>query len=216
MVKKAMNLIFMGPPGVGKGTVAKVIAAKYNYIHLSTGEMFREEIASKSELGLKIAAIVEGGHYVPDEITNEIVKKKILSLLKENKRVILDGYPRTINQSEFLDSIKEFEYEVVELSAPEELIFNRLSGRRSCPKCKAGYHIIFIPSAKGEYCKKCDAKLIQRKDDTLENIKIRQEVYRTQTAPLIDYYQKKNKLHLFDASGEADNIAKDIAKKLIK
>lgn len=212
--QKLNNMIFMGPPGVGKGTIASTIAKNYNIVHLSTGNIFREEIASQSELGLKVAKIVESGGYVPDEITNEIVKKRIEQFIKEKQLVILDGYPRTINQVHFLNSIKGFKYDVVELEAAESVILERLSGRRFCPACKASFHIIFMPSTKGNLCDKCGAELITRKDDSIESIKKRQEIYKKETQPLIDYYKKD--AFIFDASGEPEEIARNIVSTISK
>nr|WP_307929777.1 nucleoside monophosphate kinase [Mycoplasmopsis bovis] len=115
--KKIKNLVFMGPPGVGKGTVASIIAQEYGLVHLSTGNIFRAEIASASELGKKVSSIVESGGYVPDDITNEIVARALENYNKSGKIVILDGYPRTLSQVEFLDSLPYFKYEVIELRA---------------------------------------------------------------------------------------------------
>ncbi|WP_027120692.1 adenylate kinase family protein [Mycoplasmopsis lipofaciens] len=213
---KKINIVFMGPPGVGKGTVASVISKENNIIHLSTGNIFREAIASKSELGLKVAQIVESGKYVPDEITNEIVKNKLQEFTLQNKQVMLDGYPRTIEQVYFLDKINDFNYVAVELYAPDELILKRLSGRRQCPQCKSNFHIDFMPSKNGEFCDKCNAKLITRKDDEVSAIKVRQEVYHKQTAPLLEYYKKEKRLISFDASGKPEDIAKRIVKKVFK
>ncbi|WP_237022747.1 adenylate kinase family protein [Mycoplasma miroungigenitalium] len=216
-VKNAkLNMVFMGPPGVGKGTVASVIAKQYGFIHLSTGSIFREEIAKKSELGLKVSEIVKSGKYVPDEITNEIVKNKLTQLQKENKIVILDGYPRTLHQGQFLDTIKGFEYVVISLYAPEELILKRLSGRRFCPTCNAGYHIEYMPSKLGDRCEKCQSLLITRSDDAIDAIKVRQKVYHDETKPLLDFYQTSGKMIDFDASGNADDIANNIVKRLQK
>ncbi|MGV2393863.1 UNVERIFIED_CONTAM: nucleoside monophosphate kinase [Campylobacter lari] len=211
--KVIKNIVFMGPPGVGKGTVAALIAEKTGLTHLSTGSIFREEIASKSELGLKVMQIVESGGYVPDEITNEIVFNKIKSLQAHGQGVLLDGYPRTVDQGHFLDSIEDFKYSIVELEAPQDLILRRLSGRRSCPKCKTSYHIEFMPSAKGDKCEKCDTLLITRADDTIENIKTRQEIYIKQTEPLLTYY--RDKIHVFNATGTPEEISNAIIKEVI-
>ncbi|QSF13902.1 nucleoside monophosphate kinase [Mycoplasma sp. Mirounga ES2805-ORL] len=211
---KNINIVFLGSPGVGKGTVAGNIADNENIIHLSTGSIFRAEIASQSELGKKISAIVSSGKYVTDEITNEIVRKKLIELNKENKSVILDGYPRTLDQAEFLDSLDFFKYRVIELVAPEDLIMKRLNGRRSCPKCKKGFHIEFMPSKNGERCDNCNTKLITRADDSIESIKVRMSVYNEQTKPLLDYYKNKNNLTVFDASGKVEDIASNIKDKL--
>ncbi|ADN69207.1 adenylate kinase family protein [Mycoplasmopsis fermentans] len=214
--KIKQHIVFMGPPGVGKGTVAAIIAEKYGLVHVSTGNIFREEIASQSELGLQVKKIVEAGQYVPDDITNTIVKNKIQALIKAKKIIMLDGYPRTIDQVNFLDSISNFKYVALELSAPEDVILKRLNGRRQCPKCKASFHIDFMPSTKGKYCDKCGAELILRKDDSIEAIKVRQKVYHDQTAPLLDYYKKYNLLLTFDATSDPETIAKNIVESLAK
>ncbi|WP_029513782.1 adenylate kinase family protein [Mycoplasmopsis primatum] len=206
------NLVFMGPPGVGKGTIAAIIAQKYGMVHLSTGNIFRAEIASKSKLGIEVSKLVESGQYVPDEITNQIVKKALENYALQDKTVILDGYPRTISQSHFLDTIKEFDYKVIELEATDDLILKRLSGRRFCPNCKASFHVEFMPSSKGNICDKCDHELVTRKDDSPESVKKRLEVYANQTEPLLKYY--KNNLHAFDASGNPDESAKLIVKTI--
>ncbi|TQF49205.1 adenylate kinase family protein [Mycoplasmopsis bovis] len=212
--KKIKNLVFMGPPGVGKGTVASIIAQEYGLVHLSTGNIFRAEIASASELGKKVSSIVESGGYVPDDITNEIVTRALENYNKSGKIVILDGYPRTLSQVEFLDSLPYFKYEVIELRASEELILKRLSGRRFCPNCKASFHIDFMPSSKGNICDKCGTPLITRKDDSPESIKNRLMVYKEQTGPLLDYY--KNKVYVFEANNDPKALADLIVNSLTK
>ncbi|WP_235888479.1 adenylate kinase family protein [Mycoplasmopsis mucosicanis] len=209
-----LNLVFMGPPGVGKGTVASVIAKNNDYIHLSTGSIFREEIAKQSPLGLKVSQIVKSGQYVPDEITNEIVKNKLIELMAQNQKVILDGYPRTINQAQFLDSIEGFNYVVVSLYADEGLILKRLSGRRFCPKCNTGYHIEYMPSKLGDKCEKDGATLFTRVDDSIESIKVRQAIYNESTQPLLDFYESNGRIIPVDANGNADQIAQDLLSKI--
>ncbi|BAW18070.1 adenylate kinase [Mycoplasmopsis bovigenitalium] len=208
------NMVFMGPPGVGKGTVAAIIANNHDYIHLSTGSIFREEIAKKSDLGLKVSEIVKSGQYVPDDVTNEIVKNKLIELMSENKVVILDGYPRTINQAQFLDSITGFNYKVISLFANEDLVLKRLSGRRFCPKCNAGYHIEYMPSKLIDKCEKDNFELITRSDDTIESIKVRQNIYHESTQPLLDFYASQNRIISIDANGNANDIAVDVINKV--
>ncbi|UUD35599.1 nucleoside monophosphate kinase [Mycoplasmopsis caviae] len=214
--KVTQHVVFMGPPGVGKGTVAALISQKYGLVHVSTGNIFREEIASQSDLGLQVKKIVESGQYVPDSITNEIVKNKIQALMNEKKIIMLDGYPRTIEQVNFLNSIPNFKYVALELSAPEEVILKRLNGRRQCQNCKASFHIDFMPSKKGKDCDKCGSELILRKDDSIEAIKVRQKVYHDQTAPLLNYYKENNLLLTFDAISEPESIAKNVVESLSK
>ncbi|TNK84056.1 adenylate kinase [Mycoplasmopsis pullorum] len=202
------NIIFMGPPGVGKGTAAAIVSEKTQMVHVSTGSIFREEINKNSELGQKVKELVQGGNYVPDEITNQIVKNKINELREQNKKMILDGYPRTIKQAEFLDSISQDDkFVVVELFAPQEVILERLSGRRTCSICGTGFHIKFKPSSVENKCDNCDGELIQRKDDQPEAIIKRFEVYKTQTEPLLNYYKESQRLIQVDATETPEKIA---------
>ncbi|AWX70275.1 nucleoside monophosphate kinase [Mycoplasmopsis anatis] len=214
MIKQNCNLIFLGAPGVGKGTVASIIANLTNLEHVSTGNIFRNEIKNKTELGIKVQEIVTTGGYVPDEITNKIVKNKIDETIKTNTKIILDGFPRTIDQAKFLETIENFEYKVVELYAPESIILERLSGRRTCSKCAAGYHIKFKPSSKGDKCENCDGILEQRKDDEPSSIIKRLEIYNEQTNPLIEYFKNKDKLIVVEAIDTPENVADSVLKKI--
>ncbi|EFF41322.1 adenylate kinase family protein [Mycoplasmopsis alligatoris] len=214
MIKVTKNMIFMGPPGAGKGSVAAVLANQTNLIHISTGNIFREEIAKKSPLGLNVKELVEQGSYVPDDITNAIVKGKILELCSQDKYIILDGYPRTIDQAKFLDNIKEIKFSVIELLANEEVILQRLSGRRFCGQCNASYHVVNMPSKLGENCQKCNIPLLIRKDDAPEAIKIRLKTYADQTKPLLDYYKTSGRLLSVDGLQTPQKTADDILKML--
>lgn len=215
MVKKSKtNLVFLGAPGSGKGTLASIIIEQSDIVHLSTGNIFRAEIAMKTDLGKKIKSLVESGHYVPDEITNEVVRQRLEKIQKDKRHVILDGYPRTINQAEFLDSLEGFDYKTVFLDVSEDIILKRLGGRRFCPSCKSNFHIEFMPSKKGSKCDKCDTELIKRKDDSDESIKERLIVYETQTKPILDYY--KDRLNKFDSGKDAKIVANEILKKFFK
>lgn len=214
MINIDKQIVFLGKPGAGKGTVAAEIAKQYRLIHVSTGNIFREEIASKSKLGLKVVSIVESGQYVPDDITNEIVRKKINSLLQDKKTFMLDGFPRTEEQAKFLDTIDNLKYNVVMLDVSQELIIKRLSGRRQCPNCQANYHIYFKPSKVENICDLCNHELTKRKDDSEESIKTRLQLYDEQTKPVIDYYKNKNNLFVVDGSLEPNEITKIIMNKL--
>lgn len=210
------NVIFMGQPGVGKGTVAAIIAEKSNLKHVSTGSIFREQIANKTELGKKVESIVTSGGYVPDDITNAIVKEAALKLNSEGKYFILDGYPRTIAQAKFLSSINGLDFVVVELTVDKEVILERLGGRRSCPSCQAGYHVKFKPSSDNVTCDNCGTDLITRKDDAPEAIIKRLDIYNSQTQPLIDYYKAKGTMHTFDASESPEKVAEKVLNLLEK
>ncbi|VEU76211.1 adenylate kinase family protein [Mycoplasmopsis columboralis] len=212
MIKQ--NLIFMGQPGVGKGTVANILTKISPLKHVSTGNIFREEIANKTELGLQVEQIVTTGGYVPDSITNSIVLNAINKLQQNNDKFILDGYPRTIEQANFLASLKDLEFVAIELVAPENVILERLSGRRSCPKCKSGYHVKFQPPKVAETCDLDGETLITRKDDQPEAIKLRLDIYNKQTSPLIEYYQQKGMLIRIEAVETPEVIAKKVLEKI--
>lgn len=205
------NLIFLGAPGVGKGTVAQVIAKEYGFVHLSTGEIFREAIRNETDLGKQLKNIVEQGLYVPDEITNAIVENKIKELNSKNQKFILDGYPRTINQAEFLEKLENHNISsAILLEAPKDVIIQRLSKRRYCPLCKTTYHLEFKPSKKGLNCENDDELLLQREDDQEDAIIKRLEVYEEKTKVLIDFYKNKNILKTFEAIDTPENLAKNI------
>lgn len=208
MVNK--NIIFLGMPGSGKGTVSAALEKQTNIIQISTGDIFREEIKNKTKLGIEIQKIVESGSYVPDNITNEIVKNKIFALEKENEKFILDGFPRTIHQAQFLDDLNFNNYVVIYLSIDTDVVIKRLSERFFCPKCKRTYNLSSFKSKKHPYCEVDEAQLIQRVDDQPEAVKKRLDVYENQTKPLIDFYKNKNKLFTIDSNRNIDLIIKDI------
>ena len=197
-----MNLIFLGPPGVGKGTYASRIAPKLEIAHISMGDIFREEIKKESEIGKKVKGYLEKGLLVPDEIVIEVLKERIR---KDDckKGFILDGFPRTIKQAEELEKITKIDV-VINLSLDEDILVKKISARRICKKCGKIYNIadikkgdIHLPPLlpkKDNICDDCGGELYQRDDDKEDVIKERLKVYHKQTAPLIDYYMKKGLL----------------------
>ncbi len=190
-------MILLGAPGAGKGTHAKQLSSILGIPHISTGDIFREEMKNNSELGKEVKRYVERGELVPDEIVNKIVKKR-LSQDDCKKGFILDGYPRTVPQAIALDEIvKELSLplkKVINLVVGEEEIIRRLSGRRICRNCGAIFHIINMPPKKEGICDYCGGELYQREDDKPEAIKHRLAVYHKQTEPLIRYYEEKGLL----------------------
>ncbi len=192
-----MKLILLGPPGAGKGTHAKVISEKYGIPQLSTGDILRQHIRDKSGLGLKAKDIIEKGSLVPDELVNEMMFEEI-KRAGISTGFILDGYPRTIGQADALEGFLKKEKTKVDVvlnfATTHNIIIDRLSGRRVCAKCGAGYHIRNIPPKKEGICDKCGEKLTQRKDDQPDTIKHRLDMYEKETKPLIDYYSKKGQL----------------------
>ena len=201
-----MQLIIFGPPGVGKGTLSKMLADKYRIPHISTGDIFRSEIKSGNS---ELTQYVEKGLLVPDMVVNKVVEKV---LKQENCKngFILDGYPRTIDQAEFLNNVlwklkKKIDF-ILNLEASEDLIVKRLSARRNCSKCGSVYNLITMKPKKKDACDKCSSALAQRKDDEPDTVRKRVQVYKNETAPLIDYYKKKKMLTDIDASKRPKEI----------
>jgi adenylate kinase len=209
-----MKLIFLGAPGAGKGTIAKMVMEKYSIPQISTGDIFRKNMKSRTELGRKAKKYIDKGELVPDEITVGMVKER-LSKDDCQKGYILDGFPRTIPQAEALEKIDRIN-KVIDFQARDDVIIQRLSGRRTCRKCGAIFHIVNIPPKVEGICDKCGGDLIQRSDETEEVIKNRLEVYRKQTEPLIDYYKKKGMLAGIDANTDPDTIFRETVKVLEK
>ena len=207
-----MQLIIFGPPGVGKGTLSDMLASKYKIPHISTGDIFRNEIKSGNS---ELIQYVEKGLLVPDSVVNKIVEK---ALKNENSKngFILDGYPRTIDQSEFLENVlwklkKRIDF-ILNLVASEEEIIKRLTARRNCSKCGAVYNLITRKPKKKGICDKCGSPLAQRKDDEPETVRKRIQVYREETAPLIEHYKKKKMLTDIDASKKPKDIFNVVVK----
>ncbi len=204
-----MILILLGPPGAGKGTQAKLLVAQYGIPHISTGDMFRDHISRGTELGKQVKAITASGQLVPDEVTNALVKDR-LSRADVAPGFILDGYPRTVPQAEYLGSLlasmgRSLD-RVVSYEIAEELVVERISGRRSCPKCGAVYHVSQNPPKRTGLCDKDGAELVQRPDDRPENVRVRLQEYGTKTEPLKRYYREKNLLAEVEGVGTTEGI----------
>ena len=204
-----MILILLGPPGAGKGTQAKLLVQAYGIPHISTGDMFRDHIARDTELGKKVKSITASGQLVPDEVTNELVKDR-LSRADVAPGFILDGYPRTVPQAEYLDgllrSLGRKLDRVISYEVAEEMVVERISGRRSCPKCGAVYHVTQNPPRKAGLCDKDGTGLVQRPDDLPENVRVRLSEYGNKTEPLKRYYREKGLLSEVEGVGTTDGI----------
>ena len=212
-----MILILLGPPGAGKGTQAKLLARDLAIPHISTGDMFRDHKARGTELGKKVDAIMKSGALVPDEVTNAMVRDR-LSRPDVSKGFILDGYPRTTAQAEFLDQLlrslgqrldRALSYEVA-----SELLVERMSGRRSCSKCGAVYHVTANPPKQAGVCDKDGAALVLRDDDKPETVKRRLDEYEAKTEPLKRYYHERGSLATVDGVGSPDEILARAKKNL--
>ncbi|MGL6125223.1 MAG: adenylate kinase family protein [Metamycoplasmataceae bacterium] len=214
MISKAKkNIIFLGAPGTGKGTISNELSKIIDIKHISTGDIFRSEIKDKSELGLKIEKLVSSGLYVPDDITNQVVKKKVTELKAQNINYILDGYPRTVDQADFLASLNQDEFIVILLELSKEKIVERLSQRLFCSVCKRTYNTSSIKSKKHPNCEVDDNLLITREDDEPQAIIKRLQVYDDQTKVLIDYYKKKSMLLTIDSDQEIPIMISEILEK---
>lgn len=207
----------LGAPGAGKGTQAKLIAQKYDIPHISTGDMFRETIKQNTPLGKEASGYMSKGLLVPDELVIRIVRER---LKKQDvmKGFILDGFPRTILQADSLEEILEelgtTLDAVVNIKVKDDELIERFSGRRVCPSCGATYHIKYAPSKKENICDKCGSKIIIRDDDKIETVKKRLAVYEKQTAPLINYYDKKNLMVNISGTGSIEEVFENIVNKL--
>ena len=204
-----MKLVLIGSPGAGKGTQAKVLSKHFDIAHISTGDLLREETSQKTELGLKIIDIMNSGELVSDEIVETLLANRV----KRDdckKGFILDGYPRNVKQAENLPSIVGEIEKVVLISVEDDLIVERMVGRRGCPKCGQMYHIKYNPPKEDGVCGVCGEALVQRKDDNEETVKNRLSVYHKSTAPIIDYYENKGLLLEISGVGDIDEISKQL------
>ncbi len=205
--KGSMIVVFLGPPGAGKGTQAQRLVEEKGFIHISTGDLLREAVKKGTELGKKAKEYMDRGELVPDELIIAMIKEK----LPEGGNVILDGFPRTIAQAEALDKMLEEMGKkvdaVVLFEVPDEVVVERLSGRRIDPKTGKVYHVKYNPPPAG-------VEVIQRDDDREEVIRKRLEVYRKQTAPLVEYYKNKGNLVVIDATKSPEEVYEELVDKL--
>ena len=206
-----MNLLLVGPPGAGKGTQAAVISKKYSIPHISTGEILRNNIKEESALGKEAKAYVESGQLVPDALVIQMVQDRIMGP-DCTQGFILDGFPRNLKQAEALTAcLKKLGKDidsVLNFDASEQVIIDRLSGRRTCSQCEAIFHIRNMPPRVDGICDVCGGKLIQRKDDQEETIRNRLKVYHKSAQPLLDYYKKQGQLVTIPADKDYREIEK--------
>ncbi len=205
-----MNIILLGAPGAGKGTQASKISDNFQLPHISTGDIFRENIKNQTPIGLLAKSYTDKGQLVPDEVTCQIVEERLQRSDCENG-YMLDGFPRTIAQAEVLDKISHVDV-VINIDVDTSLLLDRLCGRRVCKACGESYHISRLS---GEMkCTRCGGELFQRKDDNPETVSKRLTVYHKQTAPLIEYYTKKGLIFNVDGGKAPETVFQQIATKL--
>ena len=212
-----MRLVFLGAPGVGKGTQADKVAVQYRIRKISTGDLLREAVRNKTPLGLEAKEHMDQGRLVPDSVVIGLVREKLADPSCANG-FILDGFPRTVPQAEALEKVlaeRSLHLDrVVNFKVSREEIVKRLSGRRSCPKCQTTYHVEFAPSKSGNLCERCGEVLVQRSDDQPEAIETRLSVYEEQTAPLINFYEKQRLLSHLNGAEAVETVYHNLVKAL--
>lgn len=215
-----MNILIMGGPGAGKGTMSAKIVEKYDINHISTGDIFRSEIGNSTELGLMAKSYMDQGLLVPDEVTNKMVKSYLENLQDKRQGFLLDGYPRTIDQAMAFDNLSKGSDLAIDVVIAMEIDFDqlagRVTGRRLCKDCGEIYHVASNPSKIEGVCDKCGGELYQRKDDTVESLSVRLEEYAKQTQPVLEYYEEKGLVKRVNASQPIDSVWLDTQKALQK
>ena len=212
-----LRTILLGPPGAGKGTQAAKIVEKYGVPHISTGDIFRENIKKGTELGKKAQEYMNRGELDPDDLVIEIATTRLLEDDCRNG-FLLDGFPRTVYQAEKLDEFlaaRDSKIDkVLDIAVEKDELIARLTGRRVCKACGASFHVVNIPPKKEGVCDFCGGELIQRADDNLETVTNRIDVYEAQTMPLVEYYEKAGNLVHIDGSTGLENVFADIVSAL--
>lgn len=205
-----MILVFLGPPGAGKGTQAKLLSQRMGFLHLSTGDLLREAVKNQTPLGKKAKEYMDRGELVPDELIVQLIEET----MPKDGNVILDGFPRTVNQALALEEMLKVKGEkiskVLFFDVPDEVIIDRLSGRRVCSKCGAVYHVKYNPSKVEGVCDLCGGTLVQRDDDKEEVVRKRLEVYRKQTQPLVEFYQERGIIYKLDAGKGVEELFEEV------
>jgi adenylate kinase len=209
----ALNIVLLGPPGAGKGTQAEIVAKKYKIAHISSGELFRENISNRTEVGIKAKYFMDQGYLVPDDVTIEMVKER-LQKPDCNEGCLLDGFPRTPAQAKALDNmlrkLKRRISLVPFITVPKTILIERLGGRFTCRANGHVFHMKFNPPKISGKCDLDGSELYQREDDKAETVKKRIEVYTSQTTPLIDYYRKHGLLVEINGSQPIDHVTENL------
>ena len=205
-----MRLILLGPPGIGKGSLASALKNEFGILHISTGDILREEIKGNTALGAEAKKYIDQGQLVPDELVTKLIENKFSQKDFARKGYLLDGFPRTVKQARDLDAIlqaaqKPYDY-VVCMEGTLPVILQRLTGRRVCKKCGHVFHLRNKPSQKAGICDSCGSELYQRPDDNEETLRTRMDVYLKSTKPIIDYYERQGKLKRMDGDKESEEL----------
>ncbi|MCV3743624.1 nucleoside monophosphate kinase [Ureaplasma sp. ES3154-GEN] len=194
-----MKLLFLGPPGSGKGSISSLLIDNYQFKHVSTGNLFRALFQREDEFAQEVKSIINQGLLVPDAITNKIAHEAIDPLLKNNDDFILDGWPRTLNQAYDCDAYFDLDY-VIYFDIPEDVLVKRITGRFSCTQCPAVYNVFYNPPKVTNECDSCHSPLMQRGDDNKASLSIRLGQFNELTKPIVDFYDKKGLLKKVNAN----------------
>ncbi len=205
-----MRIVIIGPQGSGKGTQADLISKRFNIPHIDAGQILRDHIAKRTELGRRIEGAMKKGRLLPYKIVNEVIKQRISEPDCKNG-FVLDGYPRQLEEAEFLDSISDID-SVIVLDVPDEVAVQRLSARRVCVGCRIPLY--GLPEEIGNACSECGGKLEQREDDKPEAVRNRLRIYHETTEPLIEYYKPRRIVHRIDGTGAVEEVFKRIMQEL--
>ncbi len=212
-----LRTVLLGPPGAGKGTQAVKMVDKYGVPHISTGDIFRENIKNGTELGKKAQEYMNKGELVPDDLVIDLATSRLLEDDCKNG-FLLDGFPRTVYQAEKLDEFLRAHGQkldvVIDIEVDKEELITRLTGRRVCKQCGASFHVVNIPPKKEGICDFCGGELMQRADDTAETVNNRIEVYNQQTMPLVEYYKKADNIVTIDGALPLDTVFAEIVKAI--
>lgn len=211
-----MNTLIMGAPGSGKGTFSSRIKNQYNLNHISTGDIFRDQISRKTDLGMKAQSYMDQGKLVPDDVVNEMVATYLAGLPDKKNGYLLDGYPRTLAQAkafeELTNGTDNAPQVVIAMDVPTDVLTKRITGRRTCSKCGEIYNIYYKPTKEDGVCDHCGTPLKQRKDDNEDSLKVRLDEYFNNTAPVLDYYDGLGLVHHIDADRDFEEIWNDVQK----
>ena len=213
-----MNLVLFGPPGSGKGTQAERLRNQLKLRHISTGDLLREAVAAKSELGKKVEGVLASGQLVSDDIVLSLMRDAILAVKRDAALSgwLLDGFPRTLGQAKGLDALLAETGESIDaifvLDATRDAVIERLSGRRTCTQCKTVYHVKYNPSRAEGVCDRCGGRVVQREDDRPETIAKRLDVYEAQTRPILAHYQGRVRTHVIDGDLPVDEVTTAIGR----
>lgn len=213
-----MNILIMGGPGAGKGTMSAKIVEKFHVNHISTGDIFRSEIGKRTDLGMMAKSYMDKGLLVPDEVVNNMVKSYLETFEDKKNGFLLDGYPRTLDQAKAFDALSKGSdlaiNKVIAMDIDFDILADRITGRRICKECGEIYHIASHPSNADGICDKCGGSLYQRKDDTVESLTVRLEEYSNQTTPVLAYYMQQGIVSTIDASQPIENVWADVLSAL--